>query len=101
MVLLTVSIAAAESTPEPPAAPIPTQILTGKQVFISNSDSPVDSILEAPNLTYNNFYAQIKTWGKYELVSAPADADLVFEIGTVIIPDGYSMVTLRQSFRLV
>jgi fructose-specific component phosphotransferase system IIB-like protein len=86
MVLLTVPIAAAEATPEPHAAPIPTQIFTGKKVFISNSESPIDSILEAPNLTYNNFYAQIKNWGKYELVSTPAEADLVFEIGSVILP---------------
>ena len=83
--LLTVAIAAAESTPETPAAPIPTQILTGKKVFISNSESPVDSILEAPNLTYNNFYAQMKSWGKYELVPSPTDADLVFEIGSVVL----------------
>lgn len=27
----------------------------------------------------------MKNWGKYELVSAPADADLVFEIGSVFL----------------
>ena len=30
---------------------------------------------------YNQFYAGMKEWGRYELVSAPGDADLVFEIG--------------------
>lgn len=34
-----------------------------------------------PNRTYNQFYAAMKGWGRYELVSAPADADLVFEVG--------------------
>jgi hypothetical protein len=34
-----------------------------------------------PNRAYNQFYAAMKSWGRYELVSAPADADLVFEIG--------------------
>ncbi len=33
-----------------------------------------------PDLTYNEFYADIHSWGQYEIVSAPADADLVFEI---------------------
>jgi hypothetical protein len=33
-----------------------------------------------PDLTYNEFYAGIKSWGRYEIVSAPAEADVVFEI---------------------
>ena len=31
-------------------------------------------------MTYNEFYAAMKSWGRYELVSSPADADMVFEI---------------------
>jgi len=33
-----------------------------------------------PTLTYNEFYADVKSGGKYELVSSPADSDVVFEI---------------------
>ena len=33
-----------------------------------------------PDRAYNEFYAAMKTWGRYELVAAPRDADLVFEI---------------------
>jgi hypothetical protein len=33
-----------------------------------------------PNLAYDEFYLAMKTWGQYELVLAPADADLAFEI---------------------
>jgi hypothetical protein len=54
------------------------QIVTGKKVFISYRESDADP--GAPDLTYNEFYSLIKNWDKYELVSAPADADLVFEI---------------------
>jgi hypothetical protein len=32
------------------------------------------------DLAYNEFYAAIKSWGRYEVVTAPSDADLVFEI---------------------
>jgi hypothetical protein len=61
-----------------PAGPIPVQLTTAKKVFISYLESDADP--GAPNLTYNEFYALVKAWGKYELVTSPADADLVFEI---------------------
>jgi len=78
MTLLTVPIAEAKKGPELASAPIPIQVLTGKRVFISYRESDADP--GAPDLTYNEFYLLMKSWGKYELASAPADADLVFEI---------------------
>ena len=66
-----------------PSAPTPAQVLAARKVFISNGgddDWIIPHQLHAPNLTYNQFYAGIKSWGKYELVSSPADADIVFEI---------------------
>jgi hypothetical protein len=85
--------AAAKKVPDPPAAPIPTQVLNGKRVFISNSESTADIIFGVPDLTYDVLYEHMKNWGKYELVSAPADADLVFNINFVIL--------LNQQLRLV
>jgi hypothetical protein len=66
-----------------PSAPIPAQVLSARRVFISNGgddDWTIPHQIHAPNLTYNEFYADIKSWGKYELVPSPADADVVFEI---------------------
>ena len=66
-----------------PSAPIPAQVVAARRVFISNGgddDWTIPHQFHAPNLTYNEFYAEIKSWGKYELVSSPADADVVFEI---------------------
>jgi hypothetical protein len=60
-------------TAEVPTAPLPSQIGTAKKAFISNVGVGTDK-------TYNAFYAAIKSWGQYELVTAPADADLVLEI---------------------
>ena len=75
-----------------PAAPIPTPIFTAKTVFISNASSEVGLPAGTPDLTYNEFYAAMKSWGRYELVSDPAEADLVFEIRFtfVIGPTGVS-----------
>jgi len=84
--------AEAKKAAEPAPGPIPIQILNGKKVFISYLESDADP--GAPNLTYNEFYALIKSWGKYELVPAPADADLVFEICYV---SGLSDSQLRLS----
>jgi hypothetical protein len=85
MALLTIPIASAKKIADPPAAPIPMQMLTGKTVFISNSESTADIIFAVPDLTYNTLYEHMKSWGKYELVSAPADADLVFNINFVVL----------------
>jgi len=65
-------------------APIPVQIVTARKVFIANGggdESRYDDFYTGgPDRAYNEFYASMKTWGRYELVAAPADADLVFEI---------------------
>ena len=79
--LVVAPISEAQQAVNPPAAPIPLQILTGKKLFISNGDG--DEFFNVPNLTYNEFYAAMKSWGRYELVAAPADADLVFEVRLV------------------
>ena len=70
----------AQKTPETPAAPVPAQILTAKKVFISNAGVDANAVVGDRDEAYNQFYQAMKTWGRYELVTAPADADLVFEI---------------------
>ena len=77
-----------QQAPELTAAPVPPQIANAKRVFISNAGEETNFrpakdawYTGGPNRTYNQFYAAIKSWGRYELVSSPADADLVFEIG--------------------
>jgi hypothetical protein len=75
--------------PSPITAPIPAQILTAKKVFIANGGGD-ESFREGVSYTggayraYNEFYAAMKTWGRYELVAAPGDADLVFEIRLIV-----------------
>jgi hypothetical protein len=82
MVLLSAPILQAKEQKAFPAAPPPPQIADAKKVFISNGGIELpDYMLSVPSdRLYNQFYAAMKDWGRYELVSAPAQADLVFEI---------------------
>ncbi|MGP8095139.1 MAG: hypothetical protein ACLP72_17640 [Candidatus Sulfotelmatobacter sp.] len=54
-------------------------------MFIANAggDQPFyeDPLFSGgPDRAYNQFYAAMQTWGRYELVGSPGDADLVIEI---------------------
>lgn len=72
-----------------PAAPVPAQILSARQVFISNAPGEINTDLDGgPNRNYDQFYAAIKSWQKYQLATSPGGADLVFEISVRrAIPD--------------
>lgn len=51
---------------------------------------------------YNQFYAAMKSWGRYELVSSPADADVFFEISFVLsVSDSLSSQRYYPQLRLV
>jgi hypothetical protein len=83
---------AAQQSNDPPSAPIPSPILTAKKIFISNASGEVALPQGTPDLAYNEFYNPMKNWGRYELVSSPSEADLVFEMRFtfVIGPTGVS-----------
>ena len=74
-------------------APVPPQLLNAKTVFISNAGA--DSGLFPhpftgdPDRAYNEFYAGVESWGRYQLVASPDEADLVFEL-RLMAPNGPS-----------
>jgi hypothetical protein len=62
-------------------APLPTQIFTAKKVFVSNAgDETLGEYSGGPDRAYNQLYAALTGWGRYDLVAAPGDAELIFEI---------------------
>jgi hypothetical protein len=95
------------------AAPVPAPITSAKRVFVSNAGkgcSPFGEVMFSggPNRAYNQFTAALKSWGRYELVAAPADADLAFEISFTCPAEGTSVTrglsgspTLDPQLRLV
>jgi hypothetical protein len=88
IVLLCSSAFAQQKMKEPvPPAPIPAQIQTGRKVFLAyagiNTMSLNSYIVDTTgtlNGLYSEFYDAIRHWDGYQLVSAPADADLVFDL---------------------
>ncbi len=65
-------------------APVPTPLVSGKRVFVSFDLGDVlafPSVYSGgPERAYNEFYADMKQWGHYQLVLDPQDADLIFSI---------------------
>ncbi len=58
-------------------APLPAQIFTAKKVFVSNGGGDtLDYYSGGPDRAYNELYAALKGWRRYELVATPADAEL-------------------------
>ena len=74
-----------------PPAPVPSQLTQAKTIFLSNAGA--DSGLFPhpfsgdPDRAYNEFYADVVSWGRYQLVASPDQADLVFEL-QLMAPNG-------------
>jgi hypothetical protein len=76
-------LASAQTAPE---APVPAALITAKKAFISNMGFEACARVAFSTVKlspYNMFYASMRDWGHFDLVSAPADADVVFEIRMV------------------
>ena len=65
-------------------APVPSPLLNGKRAFISYELGDVTAFPEAysggPERAYGEFYSAMNAWGRYELVSDPKNADLIFAV---------------------
>jgi hypothetical protein len=74
---------AQQPAPTPaPAAPVPPQILSAHNVFVSNGGGGnyFNLFTDGPDRPYNTFYSDLQQANRYQLVSAPVQADIIFEI---------------------
>jgi len=87
---LFIPIAVAQQPAATPSGPVPSQILHAKKIFIVNAegdnDARISKYVGGTNGIYDQFYADVKNLGRFELVSAPADADVVFEVTLTVLP---------------
>jgi hypothetical protein len=96
----------AQKDAAPPAAPVPSAILSSQKIFISNCGADPRlfagsrafkqwGISGNTNRPYDQFYAALKATGHYKLVDDPTDADVVLELSfylppqVVAIDEGY------------
>ena len=79
-------------------APVPTPLLNGKRVFISYELGDVTAFPSfysgGPERAYSELTAQMKKWGRYDLVMDPNDADLVFAV-RFVDPPGIAKPQIR------
>jgi hypothetical protein len=77
--LFTLAIAASTAlrAQTPISAPLPAQLATATHVFLSYA---ADTTAATADQLYSGLYLGLQTWGKYQLVPTPADADLILEI---------------------
>jgi hypothetical protein len=63
---------AGKSRKDVPIAPLPAVIVNAQKVFLTNGGGS--------NLAYDSFYSNMKSWGKYQIVGSPEQADLIIEL---------------------
>jgi hypothetical protein len=91
------------------AAPVPARVLSAKRIFIANTPPRGPEIIDAkvaiysggPYRCYNQSYMAIKAWDRFDLVSSPADADLIFEVSYEAGPRFEDPRYLPNQLRLV
>lgn len=94
ILLLPIPSTAKTAKPTPSPSHIPSQILSAKTAFISYAgvDNPYFNSRVPkfaggdPYGIYNQFYDAINRWGHYQLVSTPADADVILEVSAIYTP---------------
>ncbi len=93
----------AQKSKEAPVAPVPAQIADARKIFIANDGGlSFEYIIDqtifngGPDRPYNQFYAAMKDWGQREVVSSPADADLVLQVSWVLSDTGLRLPVLGQ-----
>jgi hypothetical protein len=87
----------------PAPGPVPAQIGAAQKIFVSNAggesfEAVIDQTVFSggPDRPYNEFYAGLNGWGRYDLVSSPVDADLVLEISWALTDTGLKLPVLGQ-----
>lgn len=107
-VLALVPVLGAEQFKGPAAAPVPPQVAAAHSVFIANAGGEsLDTVIDqtvfngGPDRPYNEFYAAMQAWGRYQIASSPAAADLVFQISWNLSDTGLKLPVLGQLRLLV
>ena len=73
-----------------PKAPLPVVVQNAKKAFLTEGGG-------AP-LAFDDFYADMKKWGRFQLASSPADADIIIELKYLIEDKGSHVGSSYNSY---
>ena len=83
------AVAASAKKKEIPPAPLPAAVTSAKSAFLLNGGGS--------NLAFDAFYQEMKSWGKYQIVGSPEQADLVITLLYSVEATG-DTVPVRNSY---
>jgi len=63
-----------------PEAPIPDFVVNARKVFVANAGGNP--------LAFDEFYSELKTWGRYQLVGSPSEAEVILEVRYFVVEEG-------------
>jgi hypothetical protein len=88
--LMSIYAVAGKSRKDIPPAPMPSVVVNATKVFLPNGGGS--------DLGYDAFYSEMKTWGRYEIVGSPDDADLIVEIAYHVEHDGTRVWSTNNTY---
>lgn len=68
--------------PLQPTGPVPAQVAAAHKIMFTSVGASPNFPLDAGQI-YNDVYADLQSWGYYQLVSTPQEADLIFQLREV------------------
>ena len=90
VLVVTVCPASASKKKIVPPAPLPSAIADAKRVFVTNAGGN--------QLAFDEFYAQVKQWGRYQLVGSPAEADIILELRYFVEDKGTKISSATNTY---
>jgi hypothetical protein len=99
LVLLLVMAAPAKDKKEIPKAPLPSQVLTAKEVFISKGvGSTAFTVKGGFDLAFDAFYSDMKSWGRFTITDKPEDADLLMQVSYTAASGGTHVYSSTNTY---
>jgi hypothetical protein len=87
---MSINAVAGKSRKDVPIAPLPAVIVNAQKVFLTNGGGS--------DLAYDTFYAEMKTWSKYQIVGSPDEADLIIELAYRVEHGGTRVWSSNNSY---
>jgi hypothetical protein len=89
LVLVAVLAAAAKDKKDLQKAPLPSELLTAKKVFLSKGVGATALTVKGGfDLAFDAFYSGMKDWGRYTITDKPEDADLIMQVSYSVESQG-------------